>query len=92
MTVLADIAPRLAAARDAWLVLERRRDVVVRTEIGNVQRLEGLVAHRDLQLIRAGAARRSGSYLAERRRKLDQAEQALSRARRRLDRALEAGR
>jgi hypothetical protein len=75
---LAEIAPRLARARDQ-LVAERRLDGRRRL---HVRRLlldaERLVAHRELQLIRAGRTRDPG-YIARRQRKLEAARKALKR-------------
>lgn len=81
---LRDIAPRLALARDQALneILVRRH--VERRLSDERLRAERLVAHRELQLIRAGA--RPGShghgharYLGIRQRKLDQARGVLER-------------
>jgi hypothetical protein len=66
---LAVFAPRLARARDA-LVEQLRRE---RRERGRLRALvtkaERLVAHRELQLVRAYATAK-GSYIKERQRKL----------------------
>ena len=80
---LRDIAPRLAKARDDWyaervqqrraaaaLVDQRRRDHADR--LGRQLQLEWLVAHRELQLVRA-AATRSSRYIRRRQRLLDEA-------------------
>lgn len=72
MTRLADIAPRLARARDQ-IVEERRR--LAEVERGLSERwmqVRWLVEHRDLQLLRAGA-KGDRHYIAERQRKLDRA-------------------
>lgn len=84
---LADIAPRLAAARDAWLAAARARDLERRGLVDDRLRLERLVAHRDLQLIRAAhqrGARCDRKYMAERLAKLKEAESALERVYKRL--------
>lgn len=75
---LADIAPRLALARDQYLA---ERAEIARRERARATarlRLERLIAHRELQLIRAGA-RGSRRYLEVRQRKLDSARRALGR-------------
>lgn len=77
---LASIAPRLAKARDE-LVGERRRACVRRKMLREaVAKRERLVAHRELQLIRAGAvrSRTAGRYVSERWSKLDQAKRELA--------------
>jgi hypothetical protein len=92
--MLAEIAPRLARAQAAWIAWDLDRDRRRRHLIGERARLESLVAHRDLQLIRSGGRRgasRDAGYMADRARKLRQAEKALGRIRARLA-ALEAER
>jgi hypothetical protein len=74
---LADVAPRLAAARDAHEALMRRRRDARRAWVKKVADLEGLVAHRELHLIRS--LRRKGAYVAERQRKLEDARRHLER-------------
>jgi hypothetical protein len=70
------VAPRLARARDAW-VAEQREIVRLRREedlraarLATQQlKLDRLVAHRELQYLRAASTGRS-SYVATRARKL----------------------
>lgn len=90
--MLRDFAPRLALARDQWIAYENARVEALRFAQDDVLRLERLVAHRDLQVIRALArcarpgarpARSTGVYLVERQRKLAEAQAALRRAVRR---------
>lgn len=52
--------------------------------MSEIERLRRLVAHRELQLLRATAVRTRGGigWVRERRRKLDEAERALKRAER----------
>lgn len=80
---LATVAPRLAAAHRA----ERRRlgelAAARRRERELVLRLARLVAHRDLQLVRAGTTR-DGRYIDRRAKKLEHARSALRAAERRL--------
>lgn len=92
---LEDIAPRLARARNLWVALENARHEAIGVERDAVLRLERLVAHRELQEIRAMAAcarhgRKAVAYLATRQIKLVDARKALARAQGRLQR-LEAG-
>lgn len=79
MISLHTIAPRLARARDAWIEFERQRDIE-RLRLADLRLdLERLVAHRDLQLIRAGlAGRRRRRYLEQRQAKLTAAQHALT--------------
>lgn len=79
MTRLADIAPRLARARDQLLAERRIQEVERLAFISERLRLERLVAHRELQFLRAHGRR----YAAERARKLAQARGALERLERR---------
>lgn len=74
---LAEMCPRLSRAH---------RDERDRRRVGfahrrflreRVSRAERLVAHRDLQLVRASATR-SGAYIAERERKLNAAHNQLA--------------
>lgn len=84
---LQDLCPRLARARDQWVAFENARDEAIGVEVDNVLRLERLVAHRELQHVRAmSTARRSWGrdYLVHRERTLREAHQALLRARKRL--------
>lgn len=79
-----DIAPRLALAMDQHnnLILARRHRLrLLRNKLVEVERL---VAHRDLQLVRAGHTR-NGNYIAARTRKLAAAERALARIRLEID-------
>lgn len=75
---LNSIAPRLARARDQHEHLagiayqQHRKRVQKRLE------LERLVAHRELQLVRA-QHRGNARYIAERQRKLSSAQRALAR-------------
>jgi uncharacterized protein YceH (UPF0502 family) len=81
MTRLADIAPRLARARDQWIAIDldrnrRRLDLIDRR-----MRLEWLVGHRDLQLVRScsrRAAVRDQRYMQKRQAKLDAARAGLA--------------
>lgn len=78
---LADIAPRLAAARDAWVAADLERDRRRRDLIATRLRLERLVGHRELQLIRSGARRvavRDQRYMQKRVAKLKAARGALA--------------
>lgn len=71
-TELRAVAPRLCAAYDG-LQRDRYRAARGRRHArGKVLECERLVAHRELQLVRA-AETKSGRYIAARRRKLDQA-------------------
>lgn len=91
---LQDLCPRLAYARDQWVAFSNARHETIAMERENVWRLEALVAHRELQEVRAmaacarattqGARRSAGAYLADRQRKLKDAQAALARAVRRL--------
>lgn len=75
---LADVAPRLARARDqheARIAAERKRQRKLAHER---LRLERLIAHRELQLLRAGTTR-SQWYVDVRARKLASAQRALAR-------------
>lgn len=88
---LAEMAPRLAAARDAWIRWDLERDSRRRALVAQRLRLERLVAHRELQLIRSGArnvAVRDARYMQKRVAKLRAAESALAAVRAGL-RALE---
>lgn len=74
------VAPRLYRALCAY-----RADQAARSEQrGAVLQLERLVAHRELQLVRAGTTR-NPRYVHEQQRKLDQARKHLARAQRRLE-------
>lgn len=82
MTRLADIAPRLALARDqrrVELAAESRRR---RRLLAELLEAERLVAHRELQLIRAQAIGRR-AYIAQRAAKLESGRVELERTRRR---------
>lgn len=80
---LATVAPRLVAAFRAHRELAPARQAAAR----EVLHKERLVAHRDLQLARAGNLRKPGArrYLRERQRKLEQAHRELGAAKRRLE-------
>lgn len=80
---LSDVAPRLARARDQLVErrrLERKERTLARNAVYNVERL---IAHRELQLVRA---QRTGNarYIGERHRKLVAAKRALPRVQARL--------
>ena len=84
MTVLAEITPRLALARDQWLAEQARqaaeRGQAARARARAEERVahkQWLVEHRELQLLRACASRRRG-WIAARARKLDQARRELA--------------
>lgn len=93
---LADLAPRLARARDQWVAFDNARLEAVSRQRDTILRLEWLVAHRELQEVRAmaktarpgGRAQRrsAGNYLSLRQRKLEDARKALEDARKRLRR------
>lgn len=93
---LREIAPRLYAAHKAEQARLLILDVRIKAVRSEMQRLERLVGHRELQAARAVSAcgsargrraqRRAGEYLVERERKLEEAEAALARYRRRLRR------
>ena len=77
---LAAVAPRLARAhraQRAHLALELKRRRHARN---TVMALEALVAHRDLQLLRA-MAKGDARYIARRHHKLAQSQEQLRRAR-----------
>lgn len=76
---LADIAPRLALARDQWDAECKRAHARRLRREARLLHLEWLVAHRELQLLRAGATGRR-AYIAARQRKLDAAVRARKRA------------
>jgi hypothetical protein len=81
---LADNCPRLSRAHRAAVeeaLAESRRRRRLRAQ---VHRAEALVAHRELQLVRAWRTG-SGGYIDVRQRKLTQAQQLLTRLRGRLD-------
>ncbi|MHB1950210.1 MAG: hypothetical protein ACYCQK_01895 [Acidiferrobacteraceae bacterium] len=82
--ILADVAPRLALARDQWQHEQHLRIARQRERERAVGRLRWLVEHRELQLLRAEAARRPRRYLALRAAKLEQARTDL----RRIERAV----
>jgi hypothetical protein len=83
---LHEIAPRLAKARDS-LVVERRAARQRRRLLReSVQHREWLVAHRDLQLVRASATG-DGRYITRRRRLLESARVELARFQGLLDEA-----
>lgn len=81
---LATLAPFMAAAYRAELRLRPLR----RKKQAEIHRLEKLLAHRDLQLIRSGnlrGGRAKSAYLAERQAKLRSTEKRLERARASLE-------
>jgi hypothetical protein len=86
---LSDNAPRLARAHDEF---SRLYDAEYRERlqlIDSIQRLEALVAHRDLEFLRAGARRHkspkdAARHLSRRQAKLDSASSALKRHNKRL--------
>lgn len=69
---LADRCPRLGRARDDLLLRRDRFDREERRRTNRLLRAERLLAHRELQLIRAGF-RNERRYVALRQRKLDAA-------------------
>lgn len=80
MGTLAEIAPGLAHSRDQ---IVGRRHLEGRRKLNHRRLLlaaERLVAHRELQLIRAGNGH-GPRYIAERQRKLDAAQYQLDRLR-----------
>lgn len=83
MTRLADIAPRLARAVEAERRVIAARVLRERRKQSEILRLERLVAHRELQLVRAYSTcdRR---YIKRRAEKLDSARSALEHVRRDL--------
>jgi hypothetical protein len=83
-TVFRQVAPRLERAhreeRDRLILLDKARAKFLH----EIHDLERLVAHRELQELRAGIAkRRRAKYVHERSRKLREAQDALQRARKR---------
>lgn len=76
------VAPRLARARDQQLEFLREK----RRLAHQVDRLERLVTHRDLQYYRA-LATNNKKYCDKRQRMLDDAHTRLAEARRRLNQA-----
>lgn len=82
---LADIAPRLAKARDQHNERVRVQRVERWKARDTVLHCEQRVAHRELQLVRAQATG-SGRYIAERERKLARAVDELRRSRAWADR------
>jgi hypothetical protein len=86
---LAEIAPQIARARDAEVLRRRqagRRRLAARRE---QLKYERLVAHRELQLIRAGRGSSPG-YIAQRQRKVEHARKLLARATEVVNEAVEA--
>lgn len=91
MTTLAQIAPRLALARDQFLAFERQRELTHLRLLDELLDAERILAHRDLQLVRSGAKnhwrgghRAERRYLEERAAKLLAAEQRVARIRRQI--------
>lgn len=78
---LRDIAPRLARARDALVAQMRQERIDRHLHRKRDLELERLVAHRDLQLVRAMNTR-NGRYIKERQRKLREAQRLLDQHRR----------
>ena len=78
MTTFSKIAPRLHKAHSERKVELRALELQWMKLEDDRVRLEGLVAHRDLQLIRA-YQRNSGRYIETRRQKLNEAQGALDR-------------
>lgn len=77
---LADIAPRLAKARDQ-LLEDRRRERAERRRLAQLTlSAERNLAHRELQLVRAFHTGKP-KYIAERQRKLDAAKREVARYR-----------
>lgn len=86
---LADVAPIIAAARDAFLA-QRAADTERRRYLRDrVLHLQWLVAHRDLQAVRA-LQTRNRKYIGMRQRKLEAAKAELACYQRELDRAEKA--
>ena len=81
-----EIAPRLARARDGLLAERREGRRRRRLLRDSVLHREWLVAHRDLQLVRASATG-NGRYILRRRRLLDAARAELARFQGLLDEA-----
>ena len=77
---LAGNCPRLYRAWQSHLRILELRSRRERSLTSELLRLERLEAHRDLQLLRAGATNRRG-YVASRGRKLAAAERGLERVR-----------
>ena len=77
---LHDIAPRLARARDLLVAVLRRERAERLGWLKRELKLESLVAHRELQLVRA-LNTGDGRYIKTRRRKLVQAQKALAKIR-----------
>jgi hypothetical protein len=73
---LHDIAPRLAKARDQYLAERAERSRIAVARASKLLELQRLVAHRELQLIRA---EHTGNrrYIRERQDKLDSARRRL---------------
>lgn len=83
---LAEIAPRLARARTQFVEERRVRRRELTRARTDLLRAERLLAHRELQFIRAGA-RRSRRYLDLRAAKLQDAERLVERLRAKVARA-----
>lgn len=86
MGYLQDNCPRLALAVAQYNMVVREREARRQRKIAQVHRLEGLVAHRDLQLVRASATGRLGrrgqaKYIHERSVKLTASQRALAHVR-----------
>lgn len=75
---LHDIAPRLARARDGLLAQRRHERFLRHSHRERELSLERLVAHRELQEVRA-ANTGNGRYIAARARKLKAAQRMLAR-------------
>lgn len=73
---LHSVAPRLARARDQFIAEREAAARAERRHRAAQLRLERLVAHRELQLLRAGA-RGGRAYIAHRARKLAAAKRGL---------------
>lgn len=86
---LADVCPRLARARDQYLAERAARAARLRRLAREQHRTERLLAHRELQLIRAGATN-DGRYVKRRADKLAQTQQRLADLRAAIDQELEA--
>lgn len=72
------IAPRLAKARDQFLALQRQENEHRIWLINERHRLQKLIAHRELQVLRAGATG-DRRYIKRRQDKLDHARAELQR-------------
>lgn len=84
---LATRRPRLALARDQHNAWHAEREQRLHKLTSTRHRLERLVAHRELQLLRAGAKNKR-PYVAKRAAKLADAQASLAAVTRQIDKAL----